>query len=144
MFSKTCEYGIKAALYIAEQSQLKRKVGLKEVAAAVESPLAYTSKILQILAKDGFISSEKGPTGGFFIEQSKLKVFALSDIVKAIDGDAIYMGCGLGLNQCNENKPCPLHNQFKSIRDNLRIMLENTTLQSLIGDVEKGLTFLKR
>ncbi len=144
MFSKTCQYGIKASIYIAEQSQLDRKVGLKEVAEAIQSPVAYTSKILQILAKNNIIISGKGPTGGFSIPKNELEIVKLCAIVEAIDGDTIYMGCALGLNSCNEKKPCPVHNQFKTIRDDLKTMLETTSLHSLINNLEMGLTFLKR
>lgn len=144
MFSKACEYGIRSSIYIAEQSQLGRKVSLKEVAKEIESPVAYTSKILQKLSRENIIKSDKGPTGGFSIDIIELNNTKLSTIVKAIDGDDIYVGCGLGLRKCNELKPCPLHNQFKGIRNELKEMLETTTIKSLTEGLEKGLTFLRR
>lgn len=144
MFSKACEYGIRAAIYIAEQSLFDRKVSLKEVASAIESPTAYTSKILQQLSRRNIINSEKGPKGGFLMDKKELDKVKLSTIVFAIDGDNIYKGCGLGLKKCNEKMPCPVHDQFKVIREELKKMLETTTVKSLAMDVEKGLTFLKR
>jgi Rrf2 family iron-sulfur cluster assembly transcriptional regulator len=144
MFSKACEYAIRASIYIAEQSLLDRKVSLIEVAEAIESPVAYTSKILQQLAKNNIIHSDKGPTGGFSMDKQNTNKIKLSTIVFAIDGNDIYIGCGLGLKQCNEKKPCPVHNKFKLIRDELKKMLETTTLKSLAIDYEKGITFLKR
>lgn len=144
MFSKACEYGIRATIYISEQSLRDRKVSLKDVARAIESPEAYTSKILQQLVRNNIIKSEKGPTGGFSIDKQVLEKVTLSSIVSAIDGNAIYTGCGLGLKKCNEKKPCPVHNQFKIIRENLKTMLETTTIKALALDLEKGLTFLKR
>lgn len=144
MFSKACEYGIRATIYIAKQSQLGKKVSLKEVAEAIESPIAYTSKILQLLSRNQIINSDKGPTGGFSIDVVKLEKVKLSTIVFAIDGDSIYKGCGLGLKKCNEHMPCPVHHQFKIVRDELKKMLETTTVQSLVLDLENGLTFLKR
>ena len=144
MFSKTCEYGIRASIYIAKQSLIDRKVGLKEVADAIESPAAYTSKILQLLSRNSIIKSDKGPTGGFSMDRQSLNEITLSTIVRAIDGDEIYNGCGLGLNKCNEKEPCPVHNQFKLIRNELKKMLEMTTVKSLAEDFEKGITFLKR
>ena len=143
MFSKACEYGIRASIYIAEQTLLSRKVSLKEVAAAIESPVAYTSKILQLLVRNNAINSDKGPKGGFYMDQEGLPKLKLSDIVSTIDGNTIYVGCGLGLSRCNENKPCSLHSQFKVIRDELRHMLEKTTIKSLAEDLDKGLAFLK-
>ena len=143
MFSKSCEYGIKATIYITEQSLQARRVSLKEVAKAINSPVAFTSKILQQLSRNDVVYSTKGPTGGFAVDSTKIETIKLSDIVKAIDGDGIYKGCGLGFIECNEEVPCPVHHHFKSIRDELRDMLENTTLQSLALGVSEGLTFLK-
>lgn len=144
MFSKACEYGIRASIYIAEQSLLDKKVSLKDIAKAIDSPEAYTSKILQQLSRNFIINSDKGPTGGFSMNQQELEEVKLSTVVTAIDGDAIYKGCGLGLKNCNEEMPCPVHNQFKVVREELREMLETTLVQSLTMDVKEGLTFLKR
>jgi Rrf2 family protein len=119
-------------------------VSLKEVAESIESPSAYTSKILQRLTKSNVINSDKGPTGGFSMSKSELEKVKLSSIVYAIDGDEIYKACGLGLKKCNASKPCPVHNQFIKIREELKKMLENTSVKTLAMDFEKGLTFLKR
>ena len=144
MFSKACEYGIKATLYVAYQSLLGNRVGLKDIAKSIDSPEAFTAKILQQLAKSGIINSLKGPTGGFNIEKDDLAKIRLSHIVEAIDGNSIYIACGLGLKACNELKPCPVHNQFKAIRDELKTMLETTTVQELAIRLNEGGTFLKR
>ena len=144
MFSKACEYGIRASIFIAEQSLLDKKVSLKDIAKAIDSPEAYTSKILQQLSRNFIINSDKGPTGGFSMSQQELEEVKLSTVVTAIDGDAIYKGCGLGLKNCNEKMPCPVHNQFKVVREELRELLETTLVKSLTMDLKDGLTFLKR
>lgn len=144
MFSKACEYGIKASVYIIDSSLKNQKVSMKEVAKAIDSPEAYTSKILQQLSRSNIIQSEKGPTGGFSIEKDKIEQINLSSVVNAIDGDSIYKECGLGFHECNDNKPCVIHHQYKSIRNNLKTMLENTLLVDLSEDIDKGLSFLKR
>ena len=144
MFSKACEYGIRASIYIAKKSQKNIRVSLKDVANAIDSPEAYTSKILQQLTKHNIISSEKGPSGGFVMDKHEIEKVKLSTIVFAIDGDSIYTSCGMGLKKCNEKMPCPLHKQFKSIRGELKKMLETTYIKSLTTDVSEGTTFLKR
>lgn len=144
MFSKACEYGIKATIYIAEQSLAARKVSLKEIAKSIDSPEAFTAKILQRLCRNSIINSEKGPSGGFFMDDKQLEKNCLSDIVFTIDGDDIYKGCALGMKHCNNKKPCPVHDKFTVIRDNLKIMLETTTIQMLARGLKAGPTFLKR
>ena len=144
MFSKACEYGIRASIFIAEKSLLDKKVSLKDIAKAIDSPEAYTSKILQQLSRNNVINSDKGPKGGFSMNKQELDKVLLSTVVTAIDGDTIYNGCGLGLKNCNEEMPCPAHNQFKIVREELKIMLESTLVKSLAIYFKDGLTFLKR
>ena len=144
MFSKACEYGIKATIYISLQSMQGNRTSLKDIAREINSPEAFTAKILQQLAKSKIVDSSKGPSGGFQIEPQNIDRIKLSQIVFALDGDSIYKGCGLGLDECNADQPCPLHHKFAHIRDELKAMLQNTTLYELATGLEVGLTYLKR
>ena len=143
MFSKSCEYGLRAVIYIAQQSALENKVGLLEISEEINSPKPFTSKVLQRLTKSKIVTSLKGPYGGFTIEENQLNTIRLSAVVSLFDGDSIYTGCGLGLHKCNEKAPCPLHFKFVKIRDELKAMLENTTLKMLVDDMNTELFFLK-
>ncbi len=143
MFSKACEYAIRASILIATKSFDNERTSLKEISKEIDSPEAYTAKILQQLVRNNIIDSVKGPTGGFIIDQSRLEVIKLRDIVFAIDGDRVYSGCGLGMKACSEKQPCPVHNQFKIVRNGLCEMLETTDLKQLCFGLKNGLTFLK-
>jgi Rrf2 family protein len=143
MFSKACEYGIKAAIFIAINSYEGKLVSPKEIAKEINSPQAFTAKILQALVKHDVVNSIKGAYGGFEIDKSKIASVKLSHIVNAVDGDSIYNGCGLGLETCDENHPCPVHHKFKEVRDELKFMLENTSLEELALNIKSGASFLK-
>lgn len=144
MFSKACEYGIKAAVFIAVRSQQEERVSLNEIAKEINSPVAFTAKVLQQLTRNHIVDSVRGPSGGFEINKSKADKIKLSKIVSAIDGDSIYRGCALGFKNCNENLPCSLHHKFVIVRDELKKMLEETSLLDLSKDINNGVTFLKR
>ena len=143
IFSKTCEYAIRAVFYIAHKSSLGNKVGIKEIAAAIDSPELYLAKILQDLSRKGLISSTKGPNGGFYIEEDSFNR-PLSDIVEAVDGNGLFYGCALGLKQCSETNPCPLHEQFKALRTQIHHLLSSTTINGFNEDLMNGLLSLKR
>lgn len=143
MFSKACEYGIKAAIFIAINSYEGKRVSPKEIAEEINSPQAFTAKILQELVRNNIIYSIKGAYGGFELDKNTISSIKLSQIVKAIDGDKIYNGCGLGLEICDENHPCPVHDKFKTIRDELKYMLENTSLEELALSIKAGESFFK-
>ena len=143
MFSKACEYGIKATLFIAVNSADNKRVNPKQISEEIDSPQAFTAKILQALVRQNIIISIRGAQGGFEIPKDKIKSVKLAQIVKAIDGDKIYNGCGLGLHTCDENHPCPVHDKFKIIRTELKTMLEKTSLEQLVTDIKSGSSFLK-
>lgn len=143
MFSKACEYGIKAMIHIAYRSQKGNRTSLKEVAKAIDSPIAFTAKILQTLAKDNLIISVKGAGGGYELHSEQSTRITLQKIVSSIDGDEIFEKCGLGLKECNETKPCPAHFKFKHIRNNLNEMLQMTTVSDLTTKLNSGTVFLK-
>ncbi|TNJ44264.1 Rrf2 family transcriptional regulator [Tamlana fucoidanivorans] len=143
MFSKACEYGIKAAIFIATKSYEGELVSPKEISQEIDSPQAFTAKILQALVRHGVVNSIKGAYGGFQIDKNRIATVKLSQIVNAIDGDGIYNGCGLGLHKCDEEHPCPVHDKFKTIRTELREMLEHTSLEELALDIKSGVSFLK-
>ena len=76
-----------------------------------------------------------------FSKESKHN-YSLHDIVIAIDGDKIIKNCALGLKECNNESPCPLHDKFKKVKDELLDMMLSTTILKLGDSVEKGQTVL--
>lgn len=144
MFSKACEHGIKAVIYVATQSMDGLRVKIGDVAENTGTPEAYTSKILSLLTKHHIVQSLTGPHGGFEMDPQRMKQVKISEIVFAIDGDNIYNGCALGLRECDHSQPCPLHENFLKIRDDLKSMLENTSVYDLATKFKAGETILIR
>jgi Rrf2 family protein len=143
MFSKACEYALRAVLYISIKSVNGERLSMLEISKEIDAPVAFTAKILQSLVREGIISSTKGPKGGFFIE-TKAKEVTINDIVMAIDGVDVLHNCTLGLKECSDEFPCPLHAHVIAYKNHLREILHNTTLQDLVSDLAGGKTFLKK
>jgi Rrf2 family protein len=143
MFSKACEYAIRAMLFIAQKSEPGNKIGIKEISKGIDAPEHFLAKILQDLSRKGIVQSIKGPNGGFYLDESAKKN-TLADIVKAVDGDDLFTGCGLGLKICSEKHPCPLHDEFKIIRKKIHNMLESATVAEFNVELLRGLKHLKR
>jgi Rrf2 family iron-sulfur cluster assembly transcriptional regulator len=142
MFSKTCEYAIRATIYIASEYKGEEKIGIQDICKNIEAPQHFTAKILQVLSRHDIVSSKKGVHGGFYISDKQLDT-KLIDIVFAIDGDHVFTGCALGLKQCSETKPCPIHHKFKPVRESLKKVLQDTTVRELANNIKKGKFVLK-
>ena len=93
--------------------------------------------------RNGIINSVKGSTGGFEADVKKIKNIKLIEIVIAIDGDLHETKCVLGLNQCSELHPCPVHNKYKHIKKDILLMLKKTSLAEMSNSVIEGLSCLK-
>jgi len=134
---------MRAVFFVAHRTADGGRVGIKEIANGIDSPEHFLAKILQDLSRKGLIQSAKGPNGGFYIDASNLKQ-PLSAIVEAVDGNGLFTGCGLGLEYCSEENPCPLHNEFKSIRNQIQQMLTSTTIGEFNEDLNLGITSLRK
>jgi len=120
IFSYSCQYAIKSCIYLANQ---KVKVGVGEISEFIGSPIPFTSKILQKLAKEGVISSSKGRTGGFYLNNHQYENLTIKDIYAVIDSNHILDACALGISECSHENPCPIHNQIVEIKHTLKDIL---------------------
>lgn len=141
MFSKSCQYAIQAVLYIAFKGKDGKPVGIKTISEAQNIPQHFLAKILQQLVKQKFISSSKGPNGGFQLNLAANE-FKLIEIVKSVDGLDVFDRCGIGLKACSDDAPCPVHESFKVIKQQVRTLLTEKSLQMLCDEIESGKTNL--
>lgn len=144
MLSKSCEYALKAMIYVAKNSKNSKngRVGTKEIANGIEAPENFIAKIMQELSKRKLIHSAKGPNGGFFLTEDDMRR-SLSDVIRAIDGDGLFINCVLGLKICSEKNPCPVHHQYKEVKQKLIGIFENNTIGQFNEKLETGIYFLK-
>jgi Rrf2 family transcriptional regulator, iron-sulfur cluster assembly transcription factor len=143
IFSKAIEYGIKASIYVAQQSMNGYRSNLKEISGHIDSPEAFTAKILQQLAKAEIIDSIKGAGGGFTVDLKGMRKIKLLDIVLALDASFLDRTCLLGLKQCSETNPCPVHHKYKDIKKETMHLLKSTSLFEMSTNLDKGLAYLR-
>ena len=141
MFSRSCEYALQGILYICLHHKEGRAIGLKEIASSQQVPLHFLSKILQQLVKGKVLNSTKGPNGGFTLNvpPNELKLIR---IVELIDGLDIFNRCGIGLKECSDQTPCPIHFEYNTVKEKIRNLLSEKTLLELCKEVNQGLSIV--
>jgi Rrf2 family protein len=82
------------------------------------------------------LASRRGPGGGFQLAR-RADLITLRDIVAAVDGLDHFLRCSAGLPQCNDDSPCPVHDQWKPIRTHLMQFFETTTLEHMAETVSR-------
>lgn len=141
MLSLTCKTAIKAVIYLASKFESGEKASIKEIADFINASEHTVGKMLQTLVKEEVINSAKGPTGGFYIT-AKQKNQSILNIIDAIDGKEVFDECGLGLSKCSSTHPCPIHNDYKIIRDQFKTICQQKKVSDLCETVSEGLTYL--
>ncbi|MHB8580788.1 MAG: RrF2 family transcriptional regulator [Ignavibacteriaceae bacterium] len=129
IFSKKCEYGLQAVLYLATKDN-SDTINSEEISNRLNIPKEFISKILQSLTESGLVYSKKGKSGGFALAKEPKRI-RLIDIVTAIDGLGMFDNCVLGFPQCSPDHPCPLHAKWGALRTNAYSMLADETLDQL-------------
>ncbi len=130
MFSKSCKYAMRAVLYLALNGNEEKKLGVKEIADELNVPKHFLAKLLQQLSKNQLISSTKGPSGGFYLNDQN-KETSLRKVVETIDGPEVFNTCILGLPVCSSENPCPLHFKALEYREGLLEVVEGKKIEEL-------------
>lgn len=96
--SDAASIAIHAMVLVAKHSD---SINVLKIAEATNTSRHHVAKVMQRLAKDGFVSSQRGPSGGFSLKKKSEEITFL-DIYESIEGK-------IELSKCMFNTPiCPL------------------------------------
>lgn len=130
LYTKSAEYAIQAMIYLAEKNSPK-PVMISEIAAAYEIPQQFLAKIAQILVRHRLLIAIRGRNGGVKLGRSPKDIY-IHQVVEAVDGPPPeHEQCIIGLDYCSDEQPCPLHNKWSVIREQIKEMLEAENLEHL-------------
>ena len=135
IYSRSAEYAIRAFVYLAEVPPGKYAM-VKQIAEQSDIPSHFLAKILQQLARQGFLRSSKGPTGGFSLRYPAGEI-TLLQIVESIDGLADFQRCIGGMTECNDQMRCGMHDSWKALRSRIIEYLEGTTVEDLANALDQ-------
>lgn len=132
MLSNTGAYAVRAMLHLAERAG-EGPVRVDDVAAGLEVPRNYLSKVLHTLVAEGVLRSARGPHGGFELARPASEVTLLEVVApfEAMDG---ARSCLLRSGACDEADPCALHDRWGSVAAEVAGFFRETVLADVLGD----------
>ncbi|MCH8268770.1 MAG: Rrf2 family transcriptional regulator [Acidobacteria bacterium] len=134
LFSKKCEYAIRALNHLVQSRQVCKA---SEISRDQQVPYPYMAKVLQELKRKGFVKSARGGKGGYALAKPAHKM-RLIDVLTTVDGDHVLSSCLYGFSGCSENVPCPLHDSWKILRGDIETYLCTQTIAGLGKQKLKG------
>ncbi len=141
MLSYTCKTAVKAVVYLSGKSENGNKSSIKEISGNINASEHTVGKMLQLLVRKRVINSLKGPSGGFYLSEEQQEQ-PIIRIVEAIEGDAVFTECGLGLSKCSATHPCPIHDEYRIARELMEKIFRERKVRDLCGTVTNGLAHL--
>jgi Rrf2 family protein len=139
IFSRSAEYAIRALVHLGCLGPGEPAL-VKQIAAETGIPTQFLAKILQDLARAGFLKSNKGPRGGFRLATPASELPILK-IVETMDGAGKYQRCIAGQAECHDRALCSMHDSWMPLRCRIVEYLEGTSIADLaksLGD-KRGL-----
>ena len=135
MFSESIRHSIRAMIYLASHDNERVMVG--QIAKDYNIPKFYLAKLVQTLAKHRLIQTTRGRNGGIKLNKPA-KDIRIIDIIHAINGPPPNEDvCIFGLDICTDSVPCPIHDVWKDMKENIKDNLYYQNLENLTIELDR-------
>lgn len=106
---------------------------IREISRAQNIPKRFLEQILLMLKRAGYVKSEKGKKGGYFLARPPAEI-NVAGVIRAMDGPLAPIECVSVISHkaCPMEEFCGLRTLWKEVRDSVAELLENTTFADLI------------
>lgn len=123
--SEAATIGLHAMVLIARAGE---GMNVQTIAEKTGSSRHHIAKVMQRLAKDNFLTSTRGPSGGFVLKRNPNEI-TLLEIYECIEGKIEVSNCPLDHNICAFEK-CLMSNLTQTMTMQVRDYLNSRTLES--------------
>lgn len=126
--SKTSEYALRVLSYMVNSD--KEVFSAKFLVETLQVPDKYLRRLMTDLSKKGLIKSVQGRDGGYIFAKNPNDIY-ISQVIDAVEGIYKYEGCLMGFNDCGNENPCSLHQDYAPIKEQLLEFLSTTSLAEI-------------
>jgi len=138
LLSQSSIYGIRAALYLAEQHKknddTEKYYSTKNIGEELDISFYFLSKILYKLADHDIIKTYRGPKGGVKLSKPPDKI-NLIDIIEAIEGQDVLGDFLLDDPESSKYQLCELHKRWRQSKQFINENLWQVNLEELIKEI---------
>jgi Rrf2 family protein len=132
--SRKADYGLISLKHMATK---KSSASAREIAAAYGIPLPLLAKVLQKLARTGFLQSENGANGGYRLGRRPSEITAL-EVIRTIDGPVFLTSCSTGSHGgCGVSDKCNVREPLRKVHDGIQSLLAGITIADMCDEEEE-------
>ncbi|MDF2097417.1 SUF system Fe-S cluster assembly regulator [Aquibaculum arenosum] len=102
-----------------------------QIAEDTGVPLPTVAKVLNALARDGLIVSQRGASGGYRLGAPPERI-TVAAIIQALEGPIALTACVDGQSgHCESESLCPMRGNWDRVNNAIRGALEGVTLEDM-------------
>ncbi len=136
-FSKKSEYGLRAIINLGIAHELGReRVSAGELAAADNLPLKFLEQIFLKFRESGFIDTQRGRHGGYFITKDS-KTIRIGTLIRLLDGPLAPISCAsvsaYERCSCADETHCGLRMLMIDVRNSLSGILDKYSVHDVVS-----------
>ena len=127
-YGKTAQNAIAAMSYLAERYEEPHScISSQEIALTRNLAKSLVAKIMTQLSRGNLVNGSPGPKGGYWLSRAPEEI-SLFEIITLFETPEEMVFCPFGRDYCGNNDPCPLHDQFSKMDEQVSEFLGNTHL----------------
>jgi len=107
-----------------------KNVNVLDIADLTQTSKHHVAKVMQRMVKQGYLSSQRGPTGGFVLKKEPKKI-TLLEIYETIEGEIEITKCYLDKQICPFNK-CFMDTLTYDLSVKFKEYMQKQTLESYL------------
>jgi Rrf2 family protein len=126
------EYASRAMLELSLRYG-ERPLHIREISKAQNIPKRFLEQILLMLKRAGYVKSEKGKKGGYYLARPPAEI-NVAGVIRTMDGPLAPIECVsvMSHKSCPMEEFCGLRTLWKEVRDSVAELLERTTFADLV------------
>lgn len=130
--TQKCQYALRALFELAKNEQ-RGIVRSGDIAERQAIPKRFLEVILHQLRQGGFVDSQRGKEGGFFLSRPAASI-SVGEVIRFIDGPMTPVACQRNQphSQCDLKGGCVFISLWDEARDALERVYDTKTLKDLV------------
>jgi len=126
--TRQADYAVRVVLDLSVRPQRQSRTG--EIARRQRIPPAFLRKIVQTLARAGFVRTVRGADGGVSLVREPAAI-TLRQVIEAVEGPVRLNRCLIRRGECALDRICPVHPVWQHIQDVMVRELDAVTFAQL-------------
>jgi len=125
--TEAASIGLHSMVMIARADEM---LNVGKISEFIGSSRHHVAKVMQRLSKEGLVSSNRGPSGGFVLKKEPQEI-RLLDIYEAIEGPLEVQSCAMNRDHCPFGE-CLMGDLSPKVTKQIKDYLEGRTLQDYL------------